>query len=431
MKLFKSDKIFWIVTIFLILENYIPSELFFILGFIYCLYYTVFKNGRKIFLPFKEYKILVLFLILGSILGLIYCLVEQNGITIKDFIRDVFYFMNPLVFIYIGAIYAKKDVDIYKILNAFILAGGILSVLQLGNSFFSILNARDIYTVENWRDLTGDGIIVASISIAIILSNIIPKERKMNKAINSFSLVIMLIEFFITLSRTNLLIFVITYIIFAIKKVDYKANIKRKAIALITVLGILLLTIFLIPDNIKTSFIEKLISTKSEISLNHEWKDMTEIEGNWRGYETFCAVEQCKASPILKQLFGNGFGKRIYVGESAFLLLEQTDNGNPAYTIPVLHNGYATMLIKLGIFGVICYIGFYVLLIIKSVKERKNFKNINCKLLLIVGVIFIIQTYFLNGLFRDTCFYPLVLLMGYSGYMLDKRKINIGGNYAR
>lgn len=422
MKLFKSDKIFWIVTIFLILENYIPSELFFILGVLYVVHYIVFKNGMKVFLPFKEYKILVAFLILGSILGLVYGLVKPSDVTIKDFIRDMFYFLNPLVFIYIGAIYAKKDVDIYKILNAFIIAGGVLSILQLANSFFSIINVAGVSTVENWRDLTGDGIIVASISIAIILSDTIPEAKKMNKICNSFLLVIMLIEFFITLSRTNFLIFVITYIILAIKKVNYKVNIKRKVILLIPVLGMLLLTIFFIPSNIKESFIEKVMSTKSEISSNHEWERMDEIEGNWRGYETHCAIEQWKGSPTLVQILGSGFGKRIYVGESAFLLLSQTNsNKQPTDTIAVLHNGYATMLIKLGVLGVIFYISFYVLLIIKAIRGRKNVKNIEYKLLLIVGIILIIQTYFLNGLFRDVCFYPLVILMGYSGYILDRR----------
>lgn len=424
MTLFKSDKILWTVTIFLIIQNYIPSELFFILGLIYILYYIFFKDDKKIFIPLKEYKILILFFIWGLVVGL-FSYITGSDITARDVIRDIFYFLNPLIYIYIGAIYAKKDIDIYKIFNAFILAGGILSILQLGNTFLNFAKVATSFSVQSWRNVTGDGIMVASISIAIILSGVIPKDKRLPKPITNLLFVIMLIEFLITLSRTNTLIFLIVYVIFSFNYNNYKRNAKKVLVLLIIMIVVGVGMYSFLPTQIRDLYIDKLLSSTNEISSNHSWSTLAEIQGNWRGYETYCAIEQWKNSTLLEQILGSGFGKRIYVGEYAYTLLNQTDdNGNPTNTITVLHNGYATMLIKLGALGVILYITFYILLIIKAIKAIKRFKNIESITLLAVGSIFLIQTYFLNGLYKDICFYPLVILIGYTGFFIqNKHKI--------
>lgn len=421
MTLFKSDKILWIVTIFLIIQNYIPSELFFILGLIYILYYIIFKDDKKIFIPLKEYKILILFFIWGLVVGLV-SYITGSDITARDVIRDIFYFLNPLIFIYIGAIYAKKDIDIYKIFNAFILAGGILSILQLGNTFLNFAKVATSFSVQSWRNVTGDGIMVASISIAIILSGIIPKEKRLSKVTTIFLLIVMMIEFLITLSRTNLLVFFIMYFILSFKKDNNKINKKNILIFFAIILVLAFLVFIILPEQIRDSYINKLLSTKSEISSNHSWTTLAEIQGNWRGYETYCGIEEWKNSNILKQIIGHGFGKRIYVGEYAYTLLNQTDeNGRPMDTIAVLHNGYATMLLKLGVLGVVLYIGFYLLLIKKAIKGMRKLKDVESKSLFSVAFIFLIQTYFLNGLYKDYCFYPLVILIGYTGYKIQKK----------
>lgn len=417
MKILNNRKIFWIIVIFFIIQNYVSSEIFFLLGLIYALYHIFFKNGAKIFLPFKEYKILLLFLIWGTLFGFIGYAINKDR-EIIDIIRDIFYYVNPLVFIYIGAIYAKERVEDYKIYNAFIVAGTILSVIALVDFCMNSSEILSTFSVQSWRNVTGDGVMVASISLAIMFSGIIPKDKRLGKKINFLCIVIMLIEFLITLSRTNILIFFIMYMGLIINKKNYKKVIKN-IIFLILILIIAFSICFkFIPSDILEAYIDKILSSVSEISASHNWTSTSEIQGNWRGYETYCALNEWKDSNIVAQIFGNGLGKRIYVGNYAYTLLKQTDsNGNPENSLAVLHNGYATMLIKQGIIGVGLYILFYILIIIKAIKR---FNILDAKILLAVGLIFLIQTYFLNGLYKDYCFFSLIILLGYSAYKIER-----------
>lgn len=390
-------------------------------GVIYLFYNIIIENKGKIFIPFKEYKLLILFLIWGCLLGLIFMSIDDN-IELKDFIRDMFYYINPLVYLYIGAMYSKNEISIYKILNSLILASGILCFIELINVFNSVESIFSSFSVESWRKVSGVGVMTSSIALGIIFSNIIPKENKMSKMVNIICLIIIIIDFIVTLSRTNLLILVISYLVFAMNLKNVKKILKNMVILIVGVIAFVLIISKLLPNQIKEAYIDKLFKSFYEISSNHEWNSLAEIQGNWRGYETYCAIIQCRKSTLFQQFFGSGFGKRIYVGNYAYTLLKQTDdNGIPVTSIAVLHNGYATMLIKQGILGVILYLTFYCLIIWKGIKSVKKYDNVSSRILLVVGLIFLIQTYFLNGLYKDYCFYALLVLLGFASFDIDMK----------
>lgn len=419
MKILKGNNVFFTIIVFLIIQNYVSSELFFIIGLIHMIYYIVFKDRTKIFLPFREYKILIIFFVWGTILGLA-SFVNGDERTVTDFVRDVFYYLNPLVYIYIGALYAKKKVDIYKIFNAFIIAGAILSCIELINTYMNMSGLMASFSVETWRRSSGGGILVASLSLAIIFAGVIPKDKRLSKWIIWSSVCVMLLDFVITFSRTNLLVLVITYLILTLNKTNYKKVVKNLFIVIIGIIIVLFIMLKFIPAQITDAYINKLFNSINEISSNHEWKTVAEIQGNWRGYETYCAINNWKNSNLVDQLIGNGLGKRVNVGYYAYIFLHQVDSyGRPTDTIPVLHNGYATMLIKQGILGVIIYIIFYFGIITKGIKGIKKINNIESRILLIIGLILAIQTYFLNGLYKDYCFYPLIVLLGYSAFSIE------------
>ena len=415
----KQIKYYLPIIIFMLIQNFISNELFFIIGLIYVCYNIFLNNKMKIFKPFKEYSILIIFLIWGFILGLINIVLGDTNKN--DFFRDIFYFVNPLVYIYIGAMYAKNNVDIYKIFNSFIISGTILSLLSFVNILLNISSLNMAFTVQAWRDISGDGIMVASIAMAIIFSKTIPKEERMSKKVIIVATIIMLLQFLITLSRTNIMILIIMYTIFILNDKDYKKVLKNILITT-SFIGILLFSFYkILPSSISQNFLNKILDSSKEISAKHKWDTLAEIQGNWRGYETYCAKEEWKKSDGINQIIGNGFGKRIYVGTYAFDLLKQVDySGNKADSIPVLHNGYFTMLIKLGVLGMMLYVIFYLLIINKAVKNIKKYpNNIYGKTLLSIGIILLIMTYFLNGLYKDYCFYPIIILLGYTAFYVQ------------
>lgn len=423
MKLAKREdsKIFWTVVFFLIVQTLISSELFTALGLIVVAYYIFIKNHGTIFVPFSQYKILILFLVWGAVIGLV--LLEKGESTYLDYFRDVFYFTNPLLFLLIGCIYAREKVSIYKIFNGFIIGASILSVMQIIKTIQDLSTLYSAFTVQGWRNVTGDGVFVGSVAIAIFLSGIIPKNMRLSNVIISICMGITIINFGLTLSRTNTLIVVILYCGLSLQRNSAKqVMIRIISGGLLVVIGGILM-IKMLPEEITQAYVDKVFSSFSEISAKNSWDSNVEIQNKWRGYETNCAIEEWEDSNMAEKMLGNGFGKRVYVGEYAYTLLKQTDSyGNPVSSIAILHNGYATMLIKLGVLGVMIYIIFYISIIKNALKAQKKVSSIDSVISLSVGSIFLLMTYFLNGLFVKYCFYPLIILMGYSSYNLKYLK---------
>lgn len=413
-----SKNIYWPIVIFLLLQNYVSSETFWVVGFIYCAVIVFVKNRGKAVIPFKEYKWLFVFLIWGSVLGIAqyWC----GTVYLIDLIRDVFYYTNPIIFIFMGACFAKDKVDIHRVLNSFIVSSAILSAINLvqivGNR--SLLNA--IESVYKWRDITGDGTVVMGVALAIILSGVLPIEKRISKIPLLFLGIITGLYFVLTLSRTNILIMIIMYMVLVLNKSNAKKVLMRiLSIVVLLIICVIVLNHYL-PNGLFGVYIEKLLASLTETSVSHSWSTYAEVQSNWRGYETYSAINQWKQSSTISQLIGAGFGTRIYVGGYAYSLLRQTINGIPAESIAVLHNGYATQLIKLGVLGVILYIVFYLMIIHKARKYLRNKNDLVGRLFLAVGIILLLQTYFLNGLFKDYCFYPMMIVLGFSGYIIER-----------
>lgn len=420
----KSGKIYWPIVILLLIQTIVSSEIFWIIGALLLIYSIVTYHGL-IILPFKEYIILIIFLFWGIIISLF------NNFQIIDFIRDIFYYTSPLIFIYLGIVLMRKRISIYSVLNAFIIFSSIISVLALlkvAQNFSTLITSS---YVGDWRNEVGNGDTTLAITLAVILSGIIPNQYRINKYLYNFSSIICGLYFILTLSRTILLAIVIIFLCLAIKKNNYKTI--KKILTICIVLGIaILILFFILPKSITEQFIAKFISSLSEISFNHKWDSVAEIQANWRGYESYCAIKQWQQYNLLNQLFGAGFGERIYVGDYAFLFLNQVDAfGRPIDTIAVLHNGYAMQLVKLGIIGTVLYLLFYILIIRRGIKSYRQNDTIEARLLIGVGFELLFQTYFLNGLYKDTCFFALVILIGYAGQKCYTEYFNKTNNRQR
>ncbi|MGO5292610.1 hypothetical protein ACTQ1N_10635 [Porcincola sp. LCP21S3_C12] len=97
-------------TVLLILQSYIPSTLFLMLGIIELSLYIIFVLKGKIPINIiPGFNILILFLLWGAVLGLINF--NANGIAIRDYVRDIFYYSSPLIFMPIGMIYGKMNIE--------------------------------------------------------------------------------------------------------------------------------------------------------------------------------------------------------------------------------------------------------------------------------------------------------------------------------
>lgn len=415
-----NKNVYWPIVALIILQQYIPSEAFWIIGFAMCAH-AVIKNRGLLFIPFSEYKQLFVFLPWGIIIGIVS--IGQGKIEVLDLVRDIFYYMNPLIFLFLGACFAKKEINIYRILNAFIISSAIVCLLKDIDIISNMGSLSAALSVYKWRKLVGDGHVVTGVALAITLAKIIPSKNKLPKSVFALSTLLSASYFIISMSRTNILIVAILYFSLMLQKSATKKMLSKIGIGILAVALVIVSAEYVLPKEIVSAFTDKMMGSFSEINSSQSWSSIADIQSNWRGYETNCAMKQWEKENIFFQLVGEGFGRRVEVGNYAYLLLKQVNrDGSPATSIAVLHNGYASQLIKLGLLGVFAYLLFYISIIKKALKHRREKDTLETRLLLGVGLIFMLQTYFLNGLFKDYVFFPTVILMGYTGYKIERNE---------
>jgi hypothetical protein len=83
----------------------------------------------------------------------------------------------------------------------------------------------------------------------------------------------------------------------------------------------------------------------------------SEIDDNWRGYEAARAMGQWSAGGPPRWLFGEGMGALVDLGMFQTLTRSRADARR---FIPIMHNGYMTVLVKTGLVGIALYLAFLV-----------------------------------------------------------------------
>ncbi len=165
-----------------------------------------------------------------------------------------------------------------------------------------------------------------------------------------------------------------------------------------------------------TSLASKMTHTLKEISpqAHQEQVDITHF---WRGYETAMAWREYTAGGFAEKIFGGGFGEEVDIGVVMQLGV------NEYRRIPVLHNGYLTLLVKTGLLGLVLHVAFLASLgglgrrnLEAPDKERRFAGRL---LMALVAVLFIV-TFVITGLPSLYAAFPVSVLMGALVAHLDR-----------
>lgn len=87
--------------------------------------------------------------------------------------------------------------------------------------------------------------------------------------------------------------------------------------------------------------------------LDFSASNFGEENQRWRGFETFTAVSQWASGNPFEMAFGQGMGAQIDLYKPFFLA------GRFYESLPQAHNGYATLLVKDGVAGIVCFMLYY------------------------------------------------------------------------
>ena len=392
------------VLILMILGTFISAQPFFLISCVYLLY-LILQNKMKLIIPnvpgFKLYMIVIIY---SALVGLLLY-------NTRSVIRDLYYVLPTIAWIFIGAFIARLDhyrqKDFFKTL---FLYGGFVSIKAI---ITFVLNFS--INFEALRSAFGQNVYDVGFILPIAIIQILfYRKIYINKIIDITIVLLMSFQIVLSLGRIAILeplLFVFSAMLIAVKSTGNRQKILKKiTIVLFCIISAFTIAIYCMPDSIETTFMGKIMNSFTEVDSQQQIDSVENAMNNWRGYEIQAAQEQWKSSNGFAQLFGNGMGKGVEIKYVPYNWENMVENNE----IPLLHNGFYTVLIKGGLFGVLAFILMFVMPLYKGIKIAK-WRNINSISCILVGasIAAIANTYVVRGPVQQGCFLIWALLIGW------------------
>lgn len=399
--------VMWVVLLSqLIFPNQLASPLIVLVG----LAVILFTAGREEHRFLKIGWPLVAILLVG--------LMGSYSHDSRHVLRDVVFSFYPIVLTYVGYWMAgNKDMSssIFRVLMISVFASACYHLYAFIESPELLFSG-----VEEVREQAGkgtQGMVVVGLALAMFqsrlrLGRIFPKILPM-----FIALPVLLASFVLSFSRTEFLMFLV--IITALS--GWITKIQLSKLLGVTVLLTMCITVVMTtPDDETGTLRSKLARSVTEISAT-SFVDDADINTNWRAFETSRVMDSYSSSSAYEQAFGQGFGALVDIG------FEMKLGDDFLRAIPTFHNGYAYILIKTGIIGIIFYALYFYQLIRFAVRyvNSRNDELIFLSRLLLGSVLSMMLMMFVIGGMAETAGPVLVLLIGYLVHRIENLEKHI------
>lgn len=324
-----------------------------------------------------------------------------------DVAKDVWYVANAALALLVGYVLMLNMRDLLSFLRVFVIAGTVVAMLYLRPFvFYPSLLKLDIGVI---RGLSGGGPMTPCIALGVLLAARIGGIRLFEKNSWFFWLATTLCSFSVLLSYSRTMLVVLLLIVLSALGWIGFANWKKVVLLMAAIVSIVAMGMSLhITEDINPSMIDKIIYSFQEMRVANYFS-LASINEHWRGYETLRAFYTYSLGTPWEYLVGGGFGTNIDLG--LFMDL----GGDRVRFAPVLHNGYMYLLVKTGIVGLFLYF----LLLYRTVRKgtllslSKKAEMKYCGRLIVgLGLSFIVTTVVVAGMFNKTAMLSTLLLLG-------------------
>lgn len=335
---------------------------------------------------------LTFILIFGVIVSLF------NSYKLYDIIKDLAYFVRPILNVLAGYLLARKINNVQFIIKSIVYVSLFFSAKHLITLGFSEFEKG---TVEEIRKRGGFGSFIEVLGLVILITkNKFPNFKVFTSKLKSNTIFFIIIfSSILYFSRTmilGLLVFLITMYGFT--------KLTTKAINYITIFSVLLglfygylFSIKLDPDKAGLEdFLFKLKNAPAEVFSapeDYNPKNHKDLFKHWRAYEASRAFKEMK--PI-NYIFGKGFGSLIDLKFKAPIGGE-----DGLRFIPHIHNGYMYVFFKTGIIGLFFYLVILIILY-RKVYVISFSKNETALLRMVsgIGLYFIFSSLIITGMYN-------------------------------
>lgn len=377
-----------------------PTQ-FFILSICYYFLLVIKLKGKVVFPRVPGLKLYVCVIAYTTLVGFFLY-------TTRNVIRDLYYILPTVLWIFIGASESAQnpEMDIKKTIflyGTFITLKNFLFFIGKGSLDFNDL--RSVFGL-NVYDL---GFILPISAICVFLH----QEVYVGKKIDRMIVVLMTLNVVLSLGRIAILqpIIIFTVLLFMEgKEAENQAKINKVVKLFFSIMVALVMLFYIMPSRIKSPLMDKVLNSFDEVDSSQKITSVGSAMSNWRAYEIQSAKEQWKGEWVISQLFGEGMGKGVEIQYVPYSWAGVVD-GNE---IPLLHNGFYTMLIKGGIIGLAALLWLFMGNVKKGLYMSKHRADkVYSNILVAISVAAVANTYVVRGPIQQGTFLTWALLIGW------------------
>ncbi len=388
----------FILFVILVATSFFPADLFSPI-LIACGLFSLFIAAGRLKTSLLNMIIPLLIILVTGLIGISH---HQQ----RHIFRDIAYSLTPIALLITGY-WISENNKMWITFFRFMLIGGIIIALIHLSKF--VMNpwlfTEDIASIRAKARNPNIDLVCLALIIGLFRNKLIGRDLLRNFLPGYVVIPILLLSFILSFSRTGVVILIVS--IAAITGLIGKITLKSALIFLFMITAFTVLVLTTPRDDVET-FRGKIARSLREVVVK-EYSSFRDININWRGHETYRALVTFKSGNVRQKILGQGFGSLIDLN------MTMTLAGEEFTEIPILHNGYAYILVKTGILGLLSYLLFYISLLYRS-RSSINYSyqdGIILSRLLLGSTISLILTMFVVGGMAEIHNSEFVLLTGF------------------
>lgn len=338
--------------------------------------------------------------------------------------KDLWYLSNPILYVSFGYLLFEAVDSWSTFLQPFLAIGFVTSLYSVYNiaSNRSLLLLSD--SVESYRQIVGFGFGQAAIPIVLLLmmrrTGLPPGYIERHRWVRIVLYCAGSAAIVLSLSRTIILVLLSGVVLSLNLKTLRRKLLQRGGLPLLT-LVIAAAAALYGAGSVRQGgfFLDKVRHTSSEIEVQH-YDTFKEINDNWRGFEAYRALRTYDRFSPREKVMGGGLGTLVDLGFSM-----QFTSTESLRFLPVTHNGYAYLLVKTGVVGLVLFVLFLVQIFRLGWTNRRSADPVRAfagLVLLWTAIDFAMTQGVITGIYNKSALGPGLLLLGALACSLHRQR---------
>jgi hypothetical protein len=338
-----------------------------------------------------------------------------------DVTKDIFYISVNVSGLFVGYLAMRGGKGFSELMRAILIAGTGMGVLHLINV---VRYLRYIRNVEIFRFFAGHGFLICAIAVVTLIVIRREKISVFRDPVPWEILTWLLCGGSLVFSFSRLEWVVVVLLLMALW--GWFTHLSWKEVPKILGFVLLLGGLLLIARQKKGAGDHKSFLAKMAWSLDEMVVDLSKgknaeggaSQGSFRAYEAFRAIRQYLRGTSGEYIVGQGFGSLVDIGYYQLM-----GDGKMYRFLPVIHNGWAYLLFKSGILGVLCNLVFLAVLLrigYRGAHGEDPHVILAGKLLVGLTLSMGALTLVVSGIFSPTDLVPVFTLTGATLEIVDR-----------